>query len=175
MKTPFTLNGAAVTAEAEGDARLLDALRALGCTDVKRGCGRGACGACMVLLDGAAVPSCSVFLAAARDCEVITLNHFKMRREYRDIARDIEAGFAHAGAALCGYCDAGKIFAAYNLLTRNERLTRDELLAELASLECRCADASALADGTAHAALLREKRSKAQEKAKPKEAPHGGK
>lgn len=130
MKIPIKLNGENIVLDVPSGRMLLDVLRErglvlakCGCTSLvhrtrsgkKQGHGYGArqiCGACTVLLDGVPVPSCIVPVAIARDSEVITLEYFAKTPAYSDIIR----GFKIAGVELCGFCNAGKIFAAEYLL-----------------------------------------------------------
>ncbi|MDR1786698.1 MAG: 2Fe-2S iron-sulfur cluster binding domain-containing protein [Spirochaetaceae bacterium] len=156
MKIPLTLNGEPRTIEALADTKLMEALRKEACVDVKCGCCRGLCGACAVLLNDAPVPSCIVPAAAARNCSVVTLSHFKTLPVYDDI----DQAFRQAGVELCGYCDAGKIFAVYSLVTRQELPKREEILPALASLECRCVDENLLANAVIYARALRTRREK---------------
>jgi carbon-monoxide dehydrogenase small subunit len=156
VKIPLILNGQNITLTAAPDAKLLDVLRAEGRFDVKCGCRRGLCGSCMILLDDAPVPACVIPVAAARNCSVVTLEHFKTLPVYEDIDR----GFRQAGAELCGFCDAGKIFAAYSLITRRERLAREQILCTLSTLGCCCVDENLLTNAVVYAAAFRAKREK---------------
>lgn len=119
MKIPVLLNGEKTVLDVPSGKMLLNVLRERGLLSAKCGCfdGEGTlkrqfCGACTVLLDGLPVPSCIVPVAIARDSEIITLEYFSQTPSYADIIR----GFKIAGVRLCGFCDAGKIFAAEYLL-----------------------------------------------------------
>jgi carbon-monoxide dehydrogenase small subunit len=156
MKIPLMLNGEQIALNVDADEKLLEVLRKNNCFDVKCGCGTGVCGSCMVLMDDVPVPSCVIPAVAARNSHIITLNYFMTLPDYDDIQK----GFERAGIELCGYCDAGKIFGAYHLVTRYKNLTRKQILFVMSSLKCRCADDSLMTNGIAFASTFREKRTK---------------
>jgi carbon-monoxide dehydrogenase small subunit len=154
MRIQLVINDEKVTVEADPEEGLLSVLRRRGLVTVKEGCGSGTCGACTVLLDDRPVPSCLVPAAAVWDCSVVTLEHFAATA----IHADIQQGFHQAGAHLCGYCNAGKIFAAYQLIKTRERLERQQILEYLESLSCHCTDNVRVANGILIASNLRRKR-----------------
>ncbi len=80
----------------------------LGLTGTKRGCNTGACGACTVLLDGAAVKSCSVLAVQADGAEVTTVEGLS------DGARltPLQRSFLDHGAFQCGFCTSGMLMSA---------------------------------------------------------------
>ncbi|HLI36343.1 MAG TPA: 2Fe-2S iron-sulfur cluster-binding protein [Streptosporangiaceae bacterium] len=106
----------------------------LAATQVKVGCGEGACGACTVLLDGVPVPSCLVPLARARGRQVSTI---RAVLESERGGRVAEA-FAARSALQCGFCTPGFVVTVTYLLGRGLPLTPGELLAELSGHLCRC-------------------------------------
>jgi carbon-monoxide dehydrogenase small subunit len=156
MKIPVTLNGEQVVLSADADTKLIEALRKKNCVDVKCGCNAGFCGSCAILLDDAPVPACSIPVVAARNSTIVTLNHFMTMSAYSDIKQ----GFERAGIKMCGYCNAGKIFAAYHLITRYEHLARNQIHYVLSSLRCRCTDRNLLANAVVFALSFKEKREK---------------
>ncbi len=130
----FTVNGAPVAVAPRPGETLLQTLRALGCTDVKQGCGEGACGACAVALDGVAVPSCLVLTATCAGRRVDTaagLVHDPLG------ARIVEA-LAQAGAVQCGFCAPGVVVAAWCLFSRIPTPDRATIAEALAGNLCRC-------------------------------------
>jgi aerobic carbon-monoxide dehydrogenase small subunit len=125
----FTLNGQRRRIEAHPLARLLDVLREdCGLTGTKEGCGEGECGACTVLLDGAAVNSCLVPAAHADGARVTTI-------EGLDGEHPLQHAFVEHGGAQCGICTPGMIMAAVAL---GKKPTLDEIRVGLAGNLCRC-------------------------------------
>ena len=98
------------------------------------GCEKGDCGACAVLLNGQAVNSCLVLAWQADGAEIIT----NAGLGTMDNPHPLQAAFADAGAAQCGYCTPGMIVSAKALLDKNshpdEAAIRDALSGNL----CRC-------------------------------------
>jgi carbon-monoxide dehydrogenase small subunit len=129
-----TLNGRRTVLEGHPMTRLLDAVRHSGLTGTKEGCGEGECGACGVLLDGVLVNSCLTPLAHAEGASITTIE---------GVATDatlhaIQQSFLECGGAQCGICTPGMVLAAYELLSRNQNPTGDDIRAALAGNLCRC-------------------------------------
>ena len=118
---------------APGDL-LLDILRREGYFGVKRGCEKGECGACTVLLDGNPINSCLMFAAQAEGREVLTIEGVAQG----DTLDPIQSAFLEHGAVQCGYCTPGMILAAKALLARNPHPTEAEVREALAGNYCRC-------------------------------------
>jgi CO/xanthine dehydrogenase Mo-binding subunit/aerobic-type carbon monoxide dehydrogenase small subunit (CoxS/CutS family) len=130
----LSVNGAA-HASARGDPSrvLADYLRDdLGRTDVKVGCREGACGACTVLLDGQAVPSCLVFLARADGAQVMT----PATVASTELGARIAGTLVRRNALQCGFCTPGIVTAIYAMLAGGEHqaISADDLRGHL----CRC-------------------------------------
>jgi aerobic-type carbon monoxide dehydrogenase small subunit (CoxS/CutS family) len=118
---------------APGDL-LLDVLRREHYFGVKRGCEKGECGACAVLLNGKPVNSCLMFAAQADGCEIVTIEGIA-----RDEALDpIQEAFLDHGAVQCGFCTGGMILSAKALLDRCPDPSEDEVREALAGHFCRC-------------------------------------
>jgi aerobic carbon-monoxide dehydrogenase small subunit len=116
-------------------ARLLDVLRdACGLTGTKEGCGEGECGACTVLVDGAAVNACLVPVAQVAGARVTTIEGLGGRHP-------LQRAFVEHGGAQCGICTPGMIMAAVALGTKP---TRDEIRVGLAGNLCRCTGYTAI-------------------------------
>lgn len=154
MKVPFILDGEDVVLDAEPDEKLINILRDSRNFSVKCGCNTGSCGSCTVLLDDKPVPSCLVTAAAVRDCEVITLDAFKKTEDWDDI----EAGFRQNDVHLCGYCDAGKIFAVYELMRAEQRPAKEEIITIMKQFPCKCCDTELLANSVMIASAAYRKR-----------------
>ena len=132
--TTCTLTGRRTVLEGHPMARLLDAIRQSGLTGTKEGCGEGECGACGVLLDGVLVNSCLTPLAHAEGSSITTIE---------GVATDanlhaIQQSFIECGGAQCGICTPGMVLAAFELLSRNQEPTEQDVRVALAGNLCRC-------------------------------------
>jgi nicotinate dehydrogenase subunit A len=113
--------------------RLLAVLREdLALTGAKHGCGEGACGACAVLLDGRAVVSCLLPVAAAVGREVTTIEGLG------ETAAALQEAFVAEDALQCGFCTPGQIVSASALLAAVDRPDREEIRTAMAGNICRC-------------------------------------
>ena len=112
---------------------LLWALRdAANLTGTKYGCGSGDCGACMVLVDGAALRSCLISLAEAEGRSVITIEGLSPDRSHA-----VQQALVAEQAIQCGFCTPGIAISAAALLARNADPSEDEIKAAIPNL-CRC-------------------------------------
>jgi carbon-monoxide dehydrogenase small subunit len=129
-----TINGERRALEGHPMSRLLDALRAVGLTGTKEGCGEGECGACAVLLDGTLVNSCLTPLAHASGAAITTIEGLAIREQLHAV----QQSFLECGGAQCGICTPGFLVAAKALLERNPDPSEHEVRYELAGNLCRC-------------------------------------
>lgn len=152
MKITFILNDNEITVDERPESSMLSILRQKILGDVnaktkialvKEGCKQGHCGACTILLNGMSVPSCIVPLSAVKDKSVVTLDHFQKSKMYQCIV----AGFQQADIHLCGYCDAGKVFAARDVLEGIVPLEREDILRYVSHLSPCCVDYESLTTG----------------------------
>jgi aerobic-type carbon monoxide dehydrogenase small subunit (CoxS/CutS family) len=128
------VNGERYELDVPGDRRLSDVLRDdLGLTGTKIGCGEGACGACAVLVDGRAVPSCIQPVAAVSGHAVTTIEGIS-----RDGLTALQEAFVAEDALQCGFCTPGQIVAATALLAATPSPTREQIRAGMAGNLCRC-------------------------------------
>lgn len=134
MKISFTINSAKVELELRPHETLLKVLRANGFTEVKSGCEEGECGACLVLLDGKPINSCQVLAMSVREKPVTTVRGIGTLH----LPHVLQKTFARGGADQCGFCSPGMVVAAYGLLQRNPRPTREEIAEALDGNLCRC-------------------------------------
>jgi len=134
MKIGLTINGQNQAFEATPGESLLDVLRRNGYIDVKKGCGTGDCGACAVLFNGRAVNSCLILAAKANGAEVLTVAGLAPAGELHPI----QQAFLDEGAVQCGYCTPGMVISAYDLLSRNNDPTDEEIQEAIAGNLCRC-------------------------------------
>ena len=147
----FTVNGVRRIASAGASATLLSYLRnELGLTGAKNGCdGTGTCGACTVLVDGAARKSCQLALPDAAGCEIVTIEG--LVSPSGDL-HPIQRAFIDAGAVQCGFCTPGMILATKALLDRNARPSRDDIVQALSGNLCRCTGYAKIVDAAERAA-----------------------
>jgi carbon-monoxide dehydrogenase small subunit len=154
MQISLTLNGKAEVFNASPDESLLQVLRSRQLYKVKCGCMEGHCGNCMVLIDNKPTPSCVVPVAAVRESNVVTLEHFITYPEYNDIM----SGFKQAGVNLCGYCDAGKILTAYQLITPSSRPSVPQIVHMIKDLDFCCTDRNSYINGILYAIATKHRR-----------------
>jgi nicotinate dehydrogenase subunit A len=129
------VNGFLRTSESgDPDKPLLYALRGFGLTATKFGCGLGQCGACTVLLDGNAVRSCQVPIAAATGKSVTTLEGLGSVSQ----PHPLQAAFISEQVPQCGYCTSGMIMSAAGLLAQNKKPTETDIRSALDGNLCRC-------------------------------------
>jgi nicotinate dehydrogenase subunit A len=136
MKMTLNVNGrpAAITAD-DPQMPLLYALRDnLGLHGPRFGCGLGQCGACTVLVDGKAVRSCVMPVAALAGKKIVTLEGLGGPLQLHPLQR----AFIDEQAVQCGYCINGMIMQAASLLQSNNKPTEQDIKAALAENLCRC-------------------------------------
>ena len=131
----LTVNGTSQSLDVEPDTPLLYVLRDdLALHGPKFGCGLAQCGACTVLLDGAAVRSCSVPVSAAAGKKVVTLEGLGTSAK----PHVVQQAFIDEQAAQCGYCINGMIMSAAALLEKSKFPSEAEIREALAGNLCRC-------------------------------------
>ena len=135
MQLQMTVNGELVTKSIQEDDMLLDVLREeLHLTGVKKGCGKGECGACTVILDGKAVNSCMIPAAKAEGCRIETIEGLSKN----GVLHPLQRAFLDCGAIQCGFCTPGMILSAKALLDRTLTPTEAELREAISGNICRC-------------------------------------
>jgi len=137
MPQSFSLkvNGAVRTVTVEADTPLLYILRNdLELNGAKFGCGLAQCGACTVVVNGAAVRSCVTAVSAVVNKNITTIEGLGT------IAKPhaLQKAFIEEQAAQCGYCINGMIMTAKALLDRNPKPTQAQIKQALAGNLCRC-------------------------------------
>ena len=131
----LTVNGRAVTLDAEPDMPLLWAVREnLQLTGTKFGCGMALCGACTVHLDGQPVRSCVTPLSATAGRQVRTIEAMAAT----PTGRAVQAAWTALDVPQCGYCQSGQIMSACALLAANKAPTDADIDAAMSGNVCRC-------------------------------------
>ena len=139
-----TVNGTLRRAEAEPRLLLSDFLRhTLGLTATHVGCEHGVCGACTVRLEGKSVRSCLLFAVQADGLEVETVEGLAWG--------PLQEAFHRNHALQCGFCTAGILMTATDLLARGTP-TRQEIEEALSGNLCRCTGYTPIVDAIAEAA-----------------------
>jgi aerobic-type carbon monoxide dehydrogenase small subunit (CoxS/CutS family) len=131
----FTLNGAGKTVEVAPSATLAEVLRhELAATGTKIVCDRGACGACTVLVDGVARPSCMTLAHDVAGRAVTTVEGLGRP----DALSPLQAAFVEHDALQCGYCTAGMLMSCQGLLARKQPVDREAAERAISGNLCRC-------------------------------------
>jgi aerobic-type carbon monoxide dehydrogenase small subunit (CoxS/CutS family) len=137
MKVAATLsvNGTAYPVELEPGTSLLHAVRdAVGLTGSKEGCDDSECGACMMLLDGNPVNSCSYLALQAEGSEITTIEGLASGEQLSPL----QAAFLDHGGVQCGFCTPGMLISATVLLEMNPKPSEGEVRIALSGNLCRC-------------------------------------
>jgi isoquinoline 1-oxidoreductase subunit alpha len=146
----FTVNGQPIHYRMDPQTPLLWALRdASNLTGTKYGCGEGTCGACTVIVDGAAVRSCQVTIAQLEGSFVTTIEGISRNRSH-----PVQQAFLDAQVPQCGFCIPGMVMAAVALLDRNAAPTDADIDAALTNL-CRCGVYPRLRDAVRRAVRIK--------------------
>ena len=130
----LTVNGMAYEVDVEEDMPLLWVLRdELSITGPKYGCGIAQCGACTVHVDGMAVRSCQLPVAAV-DGEITTIEGLGTP----EALHAVQAAWVEHQVAQCGYCQSGQIMAAASFLDLNDDPTDEDIELAMSANLCRC-------------------------------------
>ena len=134
-KVSIRVNGLHHSHDVEPRLLLIHYLRdVLGLTGSHIGCETTICGACTVMLNGAAVKSCTVLTVQADGGEVLTIEGLAKGEELHPL----QEGFWECHGLQCGYCTPGMILAAYQLLLRQPAPTEEEIRHAIDGNLCRC-------------------------------------
>ena len=131
----LNVNGESHQVDAPPDMPLLWAIRDLvGLTGTKFGCGIAQCGACTVHLDGVAVRSCVLPVAAVGDRKITTIEAVGNT----PAGKKVQDAWLALDVVQCGYCQSGQVMSAASLLARNPHPSDADIDAAMAGNICRC-------------------------------------
>jgi carbon-monoxide dehydrogenase small subunit len=135
MPVQFEVNGRTVEVEVEPRMTLADCLRhVLRLTGTHVGCEHGVCGACTILVDGAAVRSCLLLAVQAEGSRVVTIEGLS----HDDDLTPLQKSFRKHHALQCGFCTPGMITTAHALLSEEPDCDADRVREVLSGNLCRC-------------------------------------
>lgn len=130
-----TVNGNEYSLSVEPRMLLLELLREeLDLTGTHMGCDTTYCGACTVLMNGAAVKSCTLFAAQADGAQIMTVEGLAKKGELHPIQK----AFGESYGLQCGYCTPGLMMSTYQLLSQNQRPSEKDIRKAIAGNTCRC-------------------------------------
>ena len=158
----LTLNGRALSAEAEPRMLLSDFLRhSLGATGTHVGCEHGVCGCCTVLIDGTAVRSCLTLAVQAEGRDVRTVESLAAPD---GTLNPLQQAFQNHHALQCGFCTPGILMSFTDYLKRNPQPSEADIREVLSGHLCRCTGyagiVSALMEAAGHQQTSEPNRSK---------------
>ena len=131
----LNVNGSDYPVEIEPHRSLLSVVRTeLGLPGSKEGCDDSECGACMMLVDGSPVNSCSYLALQAQGHTVVTVEGLSDERGLHPLQRQ----FLEQGGVQCGFCTPGMLISAKALLDRTPDPSEEEIRLALAGNLCRC-------------------------------------
>jgi aerobic carbon-monoxide dehydrogenase small subunit len=143
VRIRLVVNGRKVACEVTPRETLVDCLRdRLELTGTHAGCEMGACGACLVQLDGRAVHSCLIFAVQADGATIDTIEGLSER----GAIADLQAEFHRRNALQCGFCTPGMLVNAHELLSQVAQPSREEIRDALSGNYCRCTGYEAIVD-----------------------------
>ena len=152
LEITLIVNGIQVSRRVAARQHLVDFLREeLGLTGSHLGCEHGVCGACTVRVDGEIVRGCLMLAVQANGRKVDTIEGLS---ESGELAA-LQKSFHERNALQCGFCTAGMLIAAQDLVRRNQEFTREQIRTHISGNYCRCTGYQAIVD--AIETVLRER------------------
>src|SRR5213082_3779473 len=135
LSVRFEVKGKPVTAAVEPRMTLADCLRqTLRLTGTHLGCEHGACGACTVIVDGAAVRACLMLAVQAEGSSIVTVEGLSTE----EALTRLQTAFRKHHALQCGFCTPGMLTTAHALLTDEPDADADRIRSALSGNLCRC-------------------------------------
>jgi len=131
----LTVNGKVMSAEASADTLLVNFIREnLGMTGTHVGCDTSQCGACVVMVNGDSLKSCTMLAVQAEGAEVTTVEGLESNGDLHPM----QQAFHDNHALQCGYCTPGMLISSIDLVTKNPNATESEIRHGLEGNLCRC-------------------------------------
>ena len=131
----LTVNGEVMSAEASADTLLVNFIREnLGITGTHVGCDTSQCGACVVMVNGDSVKSCTMLAVQAEGAEVTTVEGLASNGDLHPM----QQAFHDNHGLQCGYCTPGMLISSIDLVTKNPNATEAEIRHGLEGNLCRC-------------------------------------
>jgi len=131
----LTVNGKAVSADAEADTLLVDFIREnLGMTGTHVGCDISQCGACVVMVNGDSIKSCTMLAVQAEGADVTTIEGLETDGQLHPM----QQAFHENHALQCGFCTPGMLISAIDFATKHPGANEDEIRKGLEGNLCRC-------------------------------------
>jgi carbon-monoxide dehydrogenase small subunit len=164
----LTVNGKDYNLEVKaGGTTLLDILRdELDLTGAKRGCDRGECGTCTVVIDGRPVRSCLTLAVLADGRDIVTIEGLEKENGRLD---PLQESFIEHGAIQCGFCTPGMILSGKALLEENPDPSEAEVRRSISGNLCRCTGYSKIVE-----AIMKVPKGKTGSDPAPKSTEPGG-
>ena len=130
----LNINGRNMSVEAASDTPLLWAIREqLQMTGTKFGCGAGLCGACTVHVNGEAVRSCQTMVGEVAGKKITTIEGLSAKGDH-----PLQKAWIAEQVPQCGYCQSGQIMKAAELLAKNPKPSRADIITHMDGNICRC-------------------------------------
>ncbi len=150
MKVTFTVNGTSRTVDVPADMPLLWVLRdVLDLKGTKYGCGQSLCGACTVHVNGEAQRSCQIPATAVQGRRVTTIEGLSANATHA-----LQQAWQELDVPQCGYCQAGQIMQAADLLMKNPTPTDADIDSAMYGNLCRCTTYIRIREGIHRAAAI---------------------
>jgi aerobic-type carbon monoxide dehydrogenase small subunit (CoxS/CutS family) len=131
----LNINNVRKEIKAPADSDLLTVLREeLDLTGTKYGCGEAACGACMVLIDGIATPSCITRINSLEEKKIETIEGLEQNSKLHQV----QEAFLKSDPFQCSYCASGMIIATVSLLSQTPRPSDEQIIEAMNRNVCRC-------------------------------------
>ena len=154
-KISIRINGVEQTHQVEPRLLLVDFLRDVaGLTGTHVGCDTSICGACTVMLNDAAVKSCTVLAVQADGANLLTIEGLAQGERLHPL----QQAFWECHGLQCGFCTPGMILSAYQLLERNPKPTETEIRRAFDGNLCRCTGYEHIVDAVKYAAREMKKK-----------------